>query len=172
RLADDFVRRFMGGEKWVFEQIETKASVRYPLILPRIPTRDNLAYYTNPDKSEVRAGEHYRRVLEALPPGALVVDDWYHGYSIMADYYQGVQSLRTDVEVLRWFERWGGTPEEREALAEQILYEIDAGRSLFLATSQYPSSTLAERIVAAGHRIEPWADIEELRRVVSGNRKP
>ena len=172
RLADDFVGRFMGGEEQLFGQIEAKASVRYPIILPRIPTRDNLGYYSNPDKSEVRASEHYRRVLESLPPGALIIDDWYHGYAIMADYYQGVESVRTDVEVLRWFERWGGTTEERELLAEHVLNEIDAGRSLFLATNQYPSSTLIGRIVAAGHRIEPWADVEELNRVVPRDKRP
>jgi len=166
RLADDFVRRFMGGEARLFAEIEARASADYPIILPRIPTRDDLAYYTNPDKSAVRAAEHYRRALHALPAGALVVDDWYHGYAIMADYFQGVEGVRPDVEVVRWFQRWGGSAAERDALARRLLAEIAAGREIFLASSQYPSSTLAERIVAAGHRLEPWAEVEDLRRVI------
>jgi hypothetical protein len=165
RVAADFVRVFMGGEEKLFAEIEARASGEYPILLPRIPGRDDLGYYTNPDKKRVDAAHHYAEVLAAAPAGALLIDDWYHGYAIMADYYQGVEGMRPDLEVVRWFQRWGGTAAEREALAARIMDEIEAGRAVLLASSQYPSSLLVERVEAAGHRLLPWAGIEDLWRV-------
>lgn len=165
QAAAEFIRRHMGGEERLFTEVLARSAGEFPIIMPRIPGRDNLAYYSNPNKRGIRAATHYRWVLENVPLGSLLVDDWYHGYAVMADYYQGVEQVRRDVEVIRWFQRWGGTPAEREACAARILQEIEKGRTVLLATSQYPSSTLVARIQAAGHSLEPWAGIEDLHRV-------
>ena len=165
QLADDFIGTVMGGEERVFDAIRERASGRFPILVPHIPGRNDLSYYTNPDKSDVIAARHYEAVLDAMPVDALLLDDWYHGYAIMADYYQGTLGLRPDVEVLRWFERWGGTPEERDEIATRVISEARNGRPVFLATSEYPSSTLIARLAAADCRCDSFGELEALRRV-------
>lgn len=160
RLAADFIRVWLGGETALFDRIEAEASGDFPLILPRIPGRDDLAYYINPDKKGIRAAEKYRHLLERAPAGALVVDDWYHGYAVMHDYYQGIYGVRPDVDVVRWFERWGGTPAERDAKATEIIAALESGRPVLVATDQYPSSTLRDRLEDCGHHLEAFEALE------------
>lgn len=165
RLADDFIRTVMGGEEQVFDAIRERASGDYPILIPHIPGRDDLAYYTNPDKRDINAAEHYRAVLVAMPPDALLLDDWYHGYAIMADYFQGTLGIRSDVEIVRWFERWGGTPKERDDIAARVLAEARRGRPVFLATAEHPSSTLITRLENAGCRCIPFGELEALAQI-------
>jgi len=124
-------------------------------MVPDTPGRDSFAYYLNPDKRNNYSARYYLELLEKFPPDAFLIDDWYHGYSIIQDYYQEVESRRTDVEVLRWFEVYGGSDEERARRFEQVRERLMEGRDIFLTSTDYPISTLLERLYAEpGYRIE------------------
>jgi hypothetical protein len=75
--------------------------------IPEIGTgvRDGLAYYVNPNKRGDRGAEVFgRAVLAGLPPGALVLAEWYTDtdeYFVLR-YFQAVAGMRPDVTVMGW----------------------------------------------------------------------
>ncbi|MBN2054146.1 DUF2723 domain-containing protein [bacterium] len=130
----------------VGEFLEANKDRMEDVFLPHIHGRDDMQYYVYPGKRLVTAGDWYGDVLAGVPPDTVLVDDWYHGYAILADYFQGVLHMRPDVMVLRWFELFGGTEADKDALEATVRGYIGR-RPVCITTTEYPMSTLLERLL-------------------------
>lgn len=129
------------------------------LFIPHIPGRNDMRYYVYPGKRGITAGDWYEKILLQVPPQALIVDDWYHGYSILAEYLQGAYRLRPDVQVVRWFDQYGGTDQERDNL-EMLIRERARIGDVFITTTEHSISALIDRLTCKGQfQIEPWGEI-------------
>jgi PAS domain-containing protein len=132
--------------------------------VPHIAGRDDYRYYVYPSKRGEYSGDRYRRLMESAPRGAVIIDDWYHGYAIMKDYFQDVLGVRRDLVILRWFEVFGGTEEDKRLLVERI-ERLLREREVLLTHREYPVTTLLERLRARGPlRVEPWGEMWRLSR--------
>lgn len=138
-------------------------------LVPETPGRDSFAYYLNPDKRNNFSARYYLELLKSLPERAILIDDWYHGFSIVHDYYQQVEGRRPDVEVLRWFEVYGGDEDERMRRLEKVREWLREGRNVFLSSTDYPVSTLLERLEDdPGYRIMVENGLAELAAATPG----
>jgi hypothetical protein len=130
-----------------FEQLKEK---RIDFFVPDIPERDDFKYYVFPGKNYITSSSWYERLMKNAPQGAVIVDDWYHGYAIMCDYYQGVLGLRKDLAFIRWFEIYGGTDLQKDDIEKQVVQVISDRGEILLSTTEYEISTLIERLNKKG----------------------
>jgi hypothetical protein len=138
------------GKERLNGKLERFRHDNFLLFLPHIPGRDDIVYYLNPVKRHNFSAEYYLDVITSAPPRAIIVDDWYHGYSIMKDYYQDVGGIRKDIEYIRWFVKFGGTPEEQMKLLDRILAAAEKDRNIFLTSREYPVSALLDSLTVRG----------------------
>jgi hypothetical protein len=120
--------------------------------VPTIPGRDEVRYYVNPNKRNENSSYYYLKILESLPENSILVDDWYHGYSIIHHYFQGVEGIRPDVNVVHWFEIFGGTQAQRDSTFE-YLKEICSQKKVYISGEEFPVSTLIKRVKESGSYI-------------------
>jgi len=117
--------------------------------VPHIPGREDYLYYVYPNKRMHTAGDIYREMMVQAPPDAMIVDDWYHGFAIMNDYFQQVLGVRPDLTVIRWFEVFGGTEQDKDVLEERIDQALRHTR-VFTTHTEYPITTLLARLERRG----------------------
>ena len=149
RLTLHIVKNVVSEER-LNRRLERFRHSDFLLFLPHIPGRDDIAYYLNPVKRGNHSADYYREVMESAPYRSVIVDDWYHGYSIMKDYYQEVTGVRQDLEFIRWFVTFGGTHRDQVVVMERILGYLDEGRGIYLTTEEYPASALLDSLNTRG----------------------
>ena len=157
RLTLHIVKNVVSEER-LDSRLERFRHSDFLLFMPHVPGRDDIAYYLNPVKRGNYSADYYREVMESAPPGSVIVDDWYHGYSIMKDYYQEVTGVRQDLEFIRWFVTFGGTHRDQMVIMERIFGYLDEGRGVYLATEEYPASALLDSLNARGGTVGARAE--------------
>jgi hypothetical protein len=97
--------------------------------------RDGLDYYINPNKyGDITADTFGLQTLYKLPPDALIVAEWYTDtdeYFVLG-YYQRVEGLRPDVQLVTWTTVDPFTFDP--ALAKQVVEEQLPQRPVYLAS--------------------------------------
>ncbi|MBN2053493.1 DUF2723 domain-containing protein [bacterium] len=115
----------------------------------------NARYILVPFKQGTRPATLYRELMNYLPEGTMVVDEWLHGYPIMAHYYQHVLRLRTDLDIERWW-YYLKSDEEKRWFVIRMADRIEQ-RRLFITTTEHPMDDFLERLQAVRPvRLEPF----------------
>jgi transmembrane protein TMEM260 (protein O-mannosyltransferase) len=114
-------------------------------------THDGAAYVANPDKSHWNDVDVYARLLfDALPQGAIYLDDDARVFYPIRDYYQKHLGLRRDLQVMMinsWgFGGWGITDDAFAMLAARVIHQ----RPIFLVSRMFPEASAVEKLAARG----------------------
>ncbi len=120
--------------------------------IPPIGTgvRDGLNFYINPNKHGDDAAYRFgRETMESLPPGAVVIAQWYTDtdeYFVLR-YFSVVEGLRPDVELVGW-PREEPIDFDSSLAVRRIEAELSRGRPVYLASlseAYYRAATLVEQ---------------------------
>ncbi len=114
-------------------------------------THDGAAYIANPDKHRFDDIDLYARLLfDALPQGAIYLDDDARVFYPLSDYYQKHLGRRRDLQVMMinsWgFGGWGITDDAFVAFASRFIHQ----RSIFLVSRMFPEASAVEKLAQRG----------------------
>lgn len=112
--------------------------------IPHTPGRDDVRYTILPMKQGIRPARYYYDLLLLVPSGSIIVDDWLHGFPIMADYYQRMLDLRPDVQVVRW-RYFLDTEPQKQQFVQSIASQIPTSR-VYLTTAEFPMADFVNRL--------------------------
>jgi hypothetical protein len=125
-----------------------------------VNTHDGTAYVVNPDKRRFRDVERYTDLLfDALPAGAIYIDDDSRHYYAITMYYRKYYGRRPDLDV-RLINMWGmeGWGLSRPDLALLLARAYDEDRDLFVVTVDQPVGGMLEGLPALFRRFPLDAD--------------